>query len=269
MNATPGRSSEAIQRALAAASEPARFRIIALLAGGPCAVGEIADRLGALQPQTTKHVQALQAAGLVRVHRTGRRRIVALAREEFAVLSDWLAALAAPSEDDEVLTRYSSAAVAAEERRKERGAVDLDIRLVRRIPVPPAQVWRAWAEDAVRRRWWAPRHFTVERCVLDPTPGGQVQLQLREGDARYASSGVVLAASPGRRLDFTLVPLGEDGRPLLDATFSVALTGEDDCRLEVGISARASDPESAPLLAGLEPGWSQMLDALEEVLREG
>ena len=42
-----------VQGVLQAIGEPTRFRIIELLATRPHAVGEVAEALGALQPQTT------------------------------------------------------------------------------------------------------------------------------------------------------------------------------------------------------------------------
>ena len=52
-----------IFRALA---HPSRTALLALLAGGDLNVGEIAERLGLSQPSVTKHVQSLEAAGLLR-----------------------------------------------------------------------------------------------------------------------------------------------------------------------------------------------------------
>jgi predicted transcriptional regulator len=57
-----------MQAALAVVGEPTRFRILQLLAEGPCTVGEVATGIGALQPQTTKHLHALdqyESAGRV------------------------------------------------------------------------------------------------------------------------------------------------------------------------------------------------------------
>jgi DNA-binding transcriptional ArsR family regulator len=59
----------------AALGEPSRLKIVELLRVRPCAVGEIADRLGIRQPQVSKHLRVLSDAGLVDVEPVARQRI--------------------------------------------------------------------------------------------------------------------------------------------------------------------------------------------------
>src|SRR6478735_7487337 len=82
------------QRVLVAIAEPQRYRIVTLLAEGPRTVGEIASALSALQPQTTKHLQALESAGVIAVHRLGRRRLASLERQTLRSLAEHLGELA-------------------------------------------------------------------------------------------------------------------------------------------------------------------------------
>src|SRR3954462_8592407 len=63
---------------LAALADPARWRLVTLLAERPRPVGVLAQLAGARQPQTTKHLQSLERAGLVTSPRPGQRRIYAL-----------------------------------------------------------------------------------------------------------------------------------------------------------------------------------------------
>lgn len=256
------------QPLLAAIAEPARFRIVLLLAAGPRTVGEVAAAVGALQPQTTKHLQALQASGVVQVRRLGRRRLVGLDRSVMTELADWFRDLAEATPDDQVLEDYA-AAVSAAQRRVVEGAVETGFTLSRTIDAPPAVVWRAWTAPDVAARWWAPRHFVVTGLVLEPVTGGPVELRIREGDGtEHTSAGRVLAVQPERRLVFELAPVDGAGRALLHAVHEVVLRGTD--RTELGLTVRASttDAGAAPMLAGLEPGWSQLLDGLEAVLTE-
>lgn len=53
-------------------------------------VGEIAERLGLGQPQTSKHLRVLSQARLVEVHAVANRRIYSLRREQFERLREWL-----------------------------------------------------------------------------------------------------------------------------------------------------------------------------------
>src|SRR2546428_5247339 len=94
---------------LAALAEPNRLRIVELLNVAPRAVGEIASKLDLRQPQVTKHLQALERAGLVSMHPLGQRRIYALRREALRELQQWVAGFAADHPSEDVLVRYQAA----------------------------------------------------------------------------------------------------------------------------------------------------------------
>src|SRR6188472_4276713 len=63
---------------LAALADPARWRLLNLLAERPRSVGVLAQLAEARQPQTTKHLQTLERAGVVTSQRIGQRRIYVL-----------------------------------------------------------------------------------------------------------------------------------------------------------------------------------------------
>ena len=80
---------EAIFTALA---HPARRRILISLnfAGGEMSAGAIAGLFAHAWPTTTRHLQALEGAGILRHERRGRARIYALDKARLALASDWL-----------------------------------------------------------------------------------------------------------------------------------------------------------------------------------
>ncbi|WP_371414487.1 ArsR/SmtB family transcription factor [Jeotgalibacillus sp. R-1-5s-1] len=77
-------------RVFQAVADEKRFEILKLLQSGAKTVGEIADSLGYLQPQTSKHLKILHQAGLVRVEAVANKRIYHLEKDGFTVLGDWL-----------------------------------------------------------------------------------------------------------------------------------------------------------------------------------
>lgn len=249
-----------VQQALAAIGEPTRFRILSRLAAGPRTVGEVAAEIGALQPQTTKHLQLLESVGVVSIERLGRRRLARIDRDALRELADWLGGMAVATPDDDSLREYAAAVRSA-------GAT-ADILLERTLAAPPKAVWRAWVEASEAARWWAPRHFEVVRCAVSPHPGAPVELVLREGDgAEYASAGRVRSVDPGRRFVFDLSPVDQNGRPYFEVVVDAVLEpAADGTSLRVRITAEGADADAAPMLAGLEPGWSQQLDRLEGLL---
>jgi DNA-binding transcriptional ArsR family regulator len=75
----------------AALVDPHRRAVLDLLAQGELSVGDLVERLGLTQPQTSKHLKVLREAGLVRVEQQAQRRIYAVDPEPMAELDRWLA----------------------------------------------------------------------------------------------------------------------------------------------------------------------------------
>ena len=75
-----------------ALAHPARRRILISLnfAGGEMSAGAIAGLFAHAWPTTTRHLQALEAAGLLRHQRSGRTRLYRLERDRLALGRDWL-----------------------------------------------------------------------------------------------------------------------------------------------------------------------------------
>lgn len=71
--------------------DPHRRAVLDLLAQGELSVGELVERLGLTQPQTSKHLRVLRNAGLVRVEQRAQRRIYAVDPGPMAELDKWLA----------------------------------------------------------------------------------------------------------------------------------------------------------------------------------
>ena len=80
---------EAIFTALA---HPVRRRILLTMnfEGGAMSAGAIADMFEHAWPTTTRHVQVLEAAGLLRHERRGRNRVYRIDHKRLALVRDWL-----------------------------------------------------------------------------------------------------------------------------------------------------------------------------------
>jgi uncharacterized protein YndB with AHSA1/START domain/DNA-binding transcriptional ArsR family regulator len=255
---------------LAALGEPNRLRIVELLNLAPRPVGEIASTLGVRQPQVTKHLQTLQRAGLVTVHPLGQRRIYALRRERLRELRGWLDAFEPSHPSEAVLDQYERA-IAEEQALAARDpgwATGRRIRLRRTLRAPADAVWARWTSARHIRRWWSPEHFIVAECRANAVPGGTLRIVLEEGDGtRHVARGRYLALARPHALSFELSPLGPDGSPLFAAVHHVRLSElPDRTILTLTIRVASVSPQAAPALAGLRPGWAQLLDKLAAVL---
>ena len=74
-----------------AIADPVRRDILNLLRAGEQAAGTLVDTLNLPQPNVSKHLKALKAAGLVRMRIDGPRRLYSLDPTPLAELDDWLA----------------------------------------------------------------------------------------------------------------------------------------------------------------------------------
>jgi uncharacterized protein YndB with AHSA1/START domain/DNA-binding transcriptional ArsR family regulator len=251
---------------LAALSEANRLRIVELLERAPRSVGEIAARLELRQPQATKHLQTLQRAGLVTMHPLGQRRIYALRREPLREVRRWLEPFETDHPSEDVLEQYRRA-LEAEQQRPDPGA-PRTLTFERTLPATPAAVWRAWTSADAVRRWWSPRHFTVADCEVDAVAGGPLRIVMEEADGnRHAATGRFIELRPRRALRFELAPLDGHGAPLFTALHDVRLArGGRGTALSLTIRVAHARPEAAPALAGMQPGWNQLLDKLAEHL---
>ncbi len=84
---------------LSALSEPNRLLIVELLREGPLTVGEIADRLGLRQPQTSKHLKVLSDNGIVEAKVDANRRIYRLRPEPFQAMEFWAKSIRSVMQD--------------------------------------------------------------------------------------------------------------------------------------------------------------------------
>ncbi|MGV9312768.1 metalloregulator ArsR/SmtB family transcription factor [Streptomyces sp. NPDC003691] len=277
---------------LTALADPARMRLVALLAERPRPVGVLAQLAGARQPQTTKHLQSLERAGVVTSRRSGQRRIYALRPAPLRELAAVLGQLADTAEraggPGETYDRYGRSLET--ERHAARGTGWADgrtFRFVRRLPGRPPAVWRQLTEAPLLARWWTPDDLRVSELVFEARPGGRIAHEYRDvddtGDAGGASGadgldrvagrseGVVEDVRPGEYLAYRVSPLLPDGSPAFTAHVALELrpaeaeTGggtELDVHWVIGDSTVAS----ADFVAGIEIGFGQSLDKLTAAL---
>src|SRR5208337_3919275 len=84
---------DAYEAVFGALAHPARRRVLLTVYfnGGAMAAGEIAAVFAHAWQTTTRHLQVLEAAGLLTHERVGRMRIYRIERKRLALVSDWLA----------------------------------------------------------------------------------------------------------------------------------------------------------------------------------
>ena len=94
----PHSAPDTYARVFAALAHPARRHILINLnlSGGELKAGDIARLFAHAWPTTTRHLQALEAAGLVGRRRHGRTQVYRINRNPIDLAAGWLASFAAP-----------------------------------------------------------------------------------------------------------------------------------------------------------------------------
>src|SRR5580704_13065205 len=89
---------DAYEDVFSALAHPARHRVLLAIFfnGGAMTAGEIAGTFAHAWQTTTRHLQVLEAAGLLSHERQGRLRIYRIERKPLALVSDWLAHFQGP-----------------------------------------------------------------------------------------------------------------------------------------------------------------------------
>ncbi|WP_433465966.1 metalloregulator ArsR/SmtB family transcription factor [Spirillospora sp. CA-128828] len=260
---------------LSALADPARWRLVSLLAERPRSVGVLARLTGARQPQTTKHLQTLERAGIVTSQRAGQRRIYALQPDPLRDLAAALSRLADTADrlggSRETYDRYGLSLQAERLAAEEAGWADgRSFGFRRSLAGRPEVVWRHLTEASLLARWWTPDDLRVSELVFEARPGGRVVLEYRDAEDTDGSDlvagraeGVVDDALPGERLTYQSSPLLPDGGRAFTAHVDLVLrptdTGTD---LDARYRITGSTVDSADFIAGIEIGFGQSLDKL-------
>ncbi|MFF0447579.1 metalloregulator ArsR/SmtB family transcription factor [Streptomyces sp. NPDC004609] len=264
---------------LTALADPARWRLVNLLAERPRPVGVLARLAGARQPQTTKHLQTLERAGVVTSQRTGQRRIYALRSGPLRDLAAALSRLADTAEQDggprETYDRYGLSLHTERLAAEESGWADgRSFTFRRSLAGSPDSVWRHLTDVSLLTRWWTPDDLRVSELVFEARPGGRIVLEYRDTEDADGSDptagraeGAIVAVRPGERLAYRLSPLLPDGSLAFTAHVDLGLrptgTGTD---LDAHWRITDSTVDSADFIAGIEIGFGQSLDKLAATL---
>lgn len=143
-----------------------------------------------------------------------------------------------------------------------------DIKLTRLIDAPREAVFKAWTDPKQLAKWWGPQHFTNPVCEIDLRVGGTMYIVMRGPDGNdYPMKGIYREIIPAEKLAFTNIAMDLQGNHQLEGFTTVTFADENGkTRLTVVTGAVGLVPAAEQMLAGMEAGWGQTIDGLEEFL---
>jgi uncharacterized protein YndB with AHSA1/START domain len=147
---------------------------------------------------------------------------------------------------------------------------DRELTLTRVFDAPRELVFRMWSDPQHVAQWWGPAGFTNPVCEMDVRPGGKLRIVMRAPDGTdYPMTGTFREVVAPERLVFTNAAIDEHGNALIDGLTIVTFTKEGaKTKLTVQTRAVALAPLATRMLEGMDSGWRQTLDRLEEHVRD-
>lgn len=139
-----------------------------------------------------------------------------------------------------------------------------EITITRVFAAPRRLVFAAWTEPKHLVHWWGPHGFSNTACEADVSVGGAIRIVMRGPDgAEYPMSGVFREVVVPERLVFVCVPEDAAGNPMFEV-LTTATFAERAGMTTLTLTARVLTATlvAAPMIAGMELGWSQSLDRL-------
>ena len=145
-----------------------------------------------------------------------------------------------------------------------------DVNVTRTFDAPRTLVFDAFTDAKHLVQWCGPHHFTNPRCEFEARPGGAIHIDMRGPDGTiYPMTGEVKEIRKPERLVFNSLPLDDKGNVLFEVLTTVTFT-ETSGKTTVSVNAhvvRTEAPVAAQMLAGMEAGWTQSLERLEQYVR--
>ena len=142
------------------------------------------------------------------------------------------------------------------------------LKMTRTFDAPREMVFNAWIDGKQMAKWFGPKGFTTEIKEHDARPGGLSLIVMRGPDGtEYPGKAIFREIQKPQRLVMTTYAL-KDGKEVLETL--VTVTFEERNRkttMNVDVQIVKATPEAKPYTAGMEEGWKQTLDKLEELIK--
>jgi uncharacterized protein YndB with AHSA1/START domain len=140
--------------------------------------------------------------------------------------------------------------------------------ITRVFDAPRALVLQAWTDPKMMAQWFGPRGFTSTVPEYDVRVGGALRIVMRGPDGSdYPMKGVFREVVAPERLVYSFIAVDRDDKHLLEGETTVTLA-EHDAKTTLTLKSHAVGrvPFAPQTLAGMDTGWNQSIDKLQELV---
>lgn len=136
------------------------------------------------------------------------------------------------------------------------------------LPAPVDVVYAAWTDPAQVAVWWGPHGFTSPVCQLDFRPGGKISIHMQDSFGTiHPMEGTYHEMVDKKKIIFTSSALNQAGRPIMQVLNTVLFEEvEEGTKLSVFADVERVSLSAKTYLDGMEEGWAQSLDRLQNYL---
>lgn len=132
-------------------------------------------------------------------------------------------------------------------------------------------LFKAWTSERILAAWWGPYGFTSPVCCWEAKPGGKIYIDMTSSDGMvFPMKGIFHEVIPSAKLVFTTQAFEDETRqPQLEVLNTVTFFGDAmQAAFVLQADVKKATPEVRASLEGMQQGWEQGLDKLEELLNE-
>jgi uncharacterized protein YndB with AHSA1/START domain len=140
--------------------------------------------------------------------------------------------------------------------------------LTRVFDAPRELVFKMWTDPKHLAKWWGPRGYTIPVCEIDLRPGGSIRIYMRAEDGvGHPITGTYREIIEPERLVFTASVMDDQGDVLFEVLNTVTFTDQEGkTKQTVHACVIHKSAKGEPYAAGMDQGWAQTLDRLEELV---
>jgi uncharacterized protein YndB with AHSA1/START domain len=142
-----------------------------------------------------------------------------------------------------------------------------EITLTRVFDAPRERVFTAWTDPVALGQWWGPDGFGTSEVISEPHAGGTLKIVMKGPDFEQTMNAIYKEVVAPEHIVVDSVVAGPDGQPFLESSHTVEFVDLSG-KTEVTVHARATvfSAEALAALAGMQAGWSQSLQCLDDFL---
>lgn len=144
-----------------------------------------------------------------------------------------------------------------------------ELRITRIFNAPRELVFDAWVNPKQLAKWWGPRDFTNPTCEVNAKPGGKIYIDMTAPDGTsHPMGGHFDKIVRPELLVFTALAFDDaQGNAQLRVVNTVTFI-EEKGKTKITLHAEVihATPAVADALAGMDQGWNQSLDRLDNLV---